>query len=51
MSKKLWQILKYTLGVFALLCVALAIWWLNMEGIFMSDLKDIKARIAHSPIS
>lgn len=49
MSKKLWQILKYTLGVFALLCVALAIWWLNMEGIFMSDLKDIKARIAHSP--
>lgn len=49
MSKKLWQILKYTLGVFAMLCVALAIWWLNMEGIFLSDLKDTKARIAHSP--
>ena len=49
MSKKLWQILKYTLGVFALLCVALVIWWLNVEGIFLSDLKDTKARIAHSP--
>ena len=49
MSKKLWRIFKYILGIFALLCVALVLWWLNMEGIFLSDLKDTKARIAHSP--
>ncbi|MGX2984287.1 MBL fold metallo-hydrolase [Helicobacter sp. 23-1048] len=49
MRKKLWRIFKYILGVFALLCVIMAIWWINMEGIFMSDLKDTKARIANSP--
>ena len=49
MRKKLWRIFKYTLGIFALLCVALVLWWLNIEGIFLSDLKDTKARIANSP--
>ena len=43
------KILKIIGAIFALLCVIVAIWWINMEGIFMSDLKDTKARIAHSP--
>lgn len=47
--KKLWRIFKYIFGVFALLCVILVLWWLNIEGVFLSDLKDTKARIAHSP--
>ncbi|MGX3011645.1 hypothetical protein ACWIUD_08840 [Helicobacter sp. 23-1044] len=46
--KKLWRIFKYIFGVFALLCVVLVLWWLNIEGVFLSDLKDTKARIANS---
>lgn len=46
--KKLWRIFKYIFGVFALLCVVLVLWWLNIEGVFLSDLKDTKARIENS---
>ena len=43
------KILKIIGVIFALLCAIIAIWWINMEGIFMSGLKDTKARISHSP--
>lgn len=49
MFQKFMKICKYVFGVFVAISIIVAIWWLNMEGIFMSDLKDSKARIAHSP--
>lgn len=41
--------LKIIFGVFVLLSAFVAVWWLNMEGIFMKDLATTKARIADSP--
>lgn len=48
LCKKIWRIFKYILGFVALLCAVLVLWWLDIEGVFLSDLKDTKARIANS---
>lgn len=41
--------LKIIFGVFVLLSVFVAVWWLNMEGILLKELATTKARIADSP--
>lgn len=41
--------LKIIFGVFILLSVFVAVWWLNMEGILLRELATTKARIADSP--
>lgn len=41
--------LKIIFGVFVLLSVFVAVWWLNMEGILLRELATTKARIADSP--
>lgn len=46
---RVWRILKVVFGVFVLLSAFVAVWWLNMEGIFMKDLATTKDRIAGSP--
>ena len=46
---RVWRILKVIFGVFVLLSAFVAVWWLNMEGIFMKDLVTTKDRIADSP--
>ena len=46
---RVWRILKVIFGVFVLLSAFVAVWWLNMEGIFMKDLATTKDRIADSP--
>lgn len=46
---RIWRILKIIFGVFIAIVAFVAVWWLNMEGIFMRELATTKDRIAHSP--